>query len=75
MRNLLEYPITAEEVVECLDNILKEVEYESKARTLFGDMRPLLLRTAIEVVREAGKPDADIPRINTAMDSQNPKAR
>ena len=48
MRNLKEYPITLDEVIECLEQFYKEVDPE-KTRAC-GDMRPLLLRKAIEIL-------------------------
>jgi hypothetical protein len=43
MRNLLEYPITTEEVIGCLDELIAGMVYEGEARHLVGVMRPLLL--------------------------------
>lgn len=46
MRNILEYPITTKEIIECLEELKKECD-----PNLIGDMRPLLLDEAIKAVR------------------------
>ncbi len=48
MRNLLEYPITKEEIAECLDKLAMDIGYEDGFAC--GDMRPLLLAAAKEVI-------------------------
>lgn len=48
MRNLVQHPITTEEILDCLKEFLSEVDPE-KTR-LCGDVRPLLLREAIKIV-------------------------
>jgi hypothetical protein len=46
MRNLKEYPVTLDEIVECLQAFKAECDPE-----LVGDMRPTLLDHAIAAVR------------------------
>ncbi len=51
MRNLLEYPITKQEIVDCLDDIIASLNYGNKnAESPIGDMRPLLLAKAKEII-------------------------
>lgn len=45
MRNTVEYPITLDEVIACLREYQKECNPEA-----MGDMRPLLLQRAIQIV-------------------------
>jgi hypothetical protein len=47
MRNLLEYPITDEEIIQCLEYFIGECDTEC-----VGDMRPLLLGAAIKRIRD-----------------------
>jgi hypothetical protein len=51
MRNLMEYPITKEEIIGYLTELFEDVDPE-KTR-LVGDMRPSLLREAIEIIKNA----------------------
>jgi len=46
MRNLLQYPVTKSEIVECLR---KESEAARNAE-IIGDMRPYLLKKAADVI-------------------------
>ena len=48
MRNLIQYPISKEEIVGCLKEFAKEVDPEITG--LYGDMRPLLLAEAVLIV-------------------------
>jgi hypothetical protein len=50
MRNLAEYPLTRDEVLECLNRLRAELNPE-----LIGDMTPLILRHAISVIESAFK--------------------
>lgn len=43
MRNTLVYPVTDAEIIDCLTTIMNEIS----DKLLIGDMRPLLLREAI----------------------------
>lgn len=45
MRNTVEYPFTLSEVIECLQTFQKECDPE-----LVGDIRPILLQRAIDIV-------------------------
>lgn len=47
MRNLVEYPITLDEIVECLETYKRQAMDEER----IGDMRPVLLDLAIMAVR------------------------
>ena len=46
MRNLAQYPVTTAEILECLRTLFEEISAEKRP----GDMRPLLLRKAAEIV-------------------------
>jgi hypothetical protein len=48
MRNLLEYPVTRDEVLECLTRLRADLNPE-----LIGDMTPVLLDHAIAIVKTA----------------------
>lgn len=51
MRNLMEYPITTDEIVECLDTLIAGMLHLPNGEDVsFGDMRPLLLAKAKEIV-------------------------
>ena len=54
MRDLEKYPITTDEIIQCLQRLMDDVSYEKTG--LVGDMRPLLLANAIQIIMEA---DAD----------------
>jgi hypothetical protein len=47
MRNLIEYPITPEEIQERLLELANDITKEER----IGDIRPLILKTAAEVVK------------------------
>lgn len=61
MRNLLQYPITDEEVLNFLDHLSEEYDY--KKTLLVGDMRP----TIIEYIKEIVK----MPRIIRVIDGES----
>ena len=46
MRNLLQYPVTKQEIINCL----KEFAAEASPEESCGDMRPLLLAEAILII-------------------------
>lgn len=48
MRNLEQYPITTDEIIQCLKVLMDDVAYEKTG--LVGDMRPLLLANAIRII-------------------------
>lgn len=51
MRNTVEFPITKEEIVECLDTLIANMLYLPNGEEVsFGDMRPLLLAKAKEII-------------------------
>lgn len=56
MRNLLQYPITLSEVVQCLDTLQAQLNNEEN----IGDMRPLLLEHASRIVLRAGFAISDV---------------
>lgn len=47
MRNLIEYPVTHDEIIQCLEERKRVV----MASNCLGDMRPLLLEAAIDIVK------------------------
>ena len=53
MRNLLEYPITKEEVLNALEDSIKAIlaDYETKGLPC-GDIRPTALQEAIDFLTE-----------------------
>lgn len=60
MRNLQEYPITVDEVIECLKDLKKALSPE--ITQLCGDMRPLLLDEAIKIVEASSVKEVDDSR-------------
>lgn len=54
MRNTEKYPITTQEIVSCLLELSDELANQRPLR--IGDMRPLLLQKAAEIVAQAGPP-------------------
>lgn len=49
MRNLLEYPVTQEEILQSLRAQKLEIQGEQR----IGDIRPLVLRHSIEIIEAA----------------------
>lgn len=49
MRNLLQYPVTQEEILESLRRQMLDIRAEER----IGDMRPLVLRHTIEILEAA----------------------
>lgn len=49
MRNIAEYPITKEEILECLLSISEDINKYKRV----GDMRPIFLRLAAEAVKQS----------------------
>lgn len=49
MRNLLQYPVTQEEILESLRSQKRAIEQEQR----IGDIRPLILRHTVEIVEAA----------------------
>ncbi len=52
MRNLIKYPVTDQEIVECLRRLADEKSEEGRRVGLCGDMEPLLLATAADIIAE-----------------------
>lgn len=50
MRNTVEYPVTKKEIIECLYRMANDLD---DGRFSCGDMRPLLLRHALEIVESS----------------------
>lgn len=48
MRNTIEHPITKQEIVECLQELIYDIHYDQPSSV--GDMRPLLLQKAIDII-------------------------
>lgn len=57
MRNTHEYPVTLDEIVDCLQRLHNDIIHEHP--DLIGDMRPLLLRKAISLIKLCDIKDAD----------------
>lgn len=53
MRNIVEHPITIKEIVDCLDEIAKDIRWQNEDQFVCGDMRPLLLAKAKEIILNA----------------------
>lgn len=52
MRNIAQYPITSQEIEDCLRRLAKENDPAITQR--IGDMTPILLEAAANIVRRAG---------------------
>ncbi len=50
MRNIREYPITKDEIVECLKTMVADLKQLNEDQMACGDMRPLLLQKAIDII-------------------------
>lgn len=49
MRNTVEYPITKDEIVDCLREFITECVQGKTG--LIGDIRPILLQKAIDIIQ------------------------
>jgi len=47
MRNLKEFPITKDEIIDCLRQLQEDIIKED----LVGDMRPILLEEAMDIIK------------------------
>lgn len=56
MRNLTQYPITLKEITDCLDQCSADINDDE----IVGDMRPLLLRTASQILKRLQSVTHDI---------------
>jgi hypothetical protein len=63
MRNLKAYPITLDEIEQCLLCFAEELSKDE----LIGDMRPLLLQTAAEIVGKCAVAAEAIEKIKTEI--------
>ncbi len=74
MRNLVEFPIRPDEVIDYLQRVVKrEQQFKRMNEFTVGDMDALLAATALEVVRTA----ANVPgskELYEAFNSQNIKS-
>lgn len=68
MRNLVEHPITDQEIIDCLTAIREALIILNSEKGEAGDLRPLLVQKAIDRVRkypfQAGKsplPPSSVP--------------
>jgi hypothetical protein len=51
MRNTVEYPITVDEIIRCLDGLITAHQYDAERNNnRVGDMTPLLLTKAKELI-------------------------
>ena len=50
MRNTVEYPITVDEIIRCLDGLITAHQYNAERKGSVGDMTPLLLTKAKELI-------------------------
>ena len=53
MRDLVRYPITKIEILECLESLANDILEEERV----GDMRPLLLQVTMEIVKRNSPPE------------------
>lgn len=53
MRNIIEYPATINEIVECLQNVSEN--FSNGSEIVCGDMRPYLLSLAAKILTDLGK--------------------
>ena len=60
MRDLVRYPIKLDEVLACLDKLATEIVEQNIADQRVGDMRPLLLQKAHQIVLRAGFAVSDV---------------
>ena len=51
MRNLQQWPLSEREIVECLGALASELAAEPR----LGDIRPVILRTTVELVKAVGR--------------------
>jgi hypothetical protein len=51
MRNIIQYPITTEEIADCLNKILLEEKRKQATELACGDMTCWLLSEAIKIVK------------------------
>lgn len=51
MRNLVEFPITLTEVIECLEKLMVEAVNEDQEKLACGNMTPNLIHKAIQIVK------------------------
>lgn len=52
MRNLVEFPVTKDEIVRCLLDLAYNRIKENVTEVLVGDMTPLLRTTAAQIISE-----------------------
>lgn len=52
MRNINQYPITHDEIISYLNELLRDEENLVETLQIVGSMRPLLLQAAIDIVKK-----------------------
>ena len=67
MRNILEYPITDEEVLELLDRLIKENIEENQKTLRCGDMTALLLEYAKDKISECKRLEMECDSLATML--------
>ncbi len=53
MRNTQEYPVTEEEMIKCLNDLIADFEYHEEHGLACGDMYLLILEKIKEIVENA----------------------
>ena len=56
MRNLKQYPLTLQEITKCLEDLAQRISDEG----FIGDIRPLCLRTAPQIVTRSAFATSEI---------------
>lgn len=69
MRNLLQHPIRPDEVIQCLKELDAIYSQSSLISGQVGDIRPLLIRTAIAVVDDAADTLEMVERLDDVHNS------
>lgn len=72
MRNTLVYPVTKQEIIDCLDRIFSELAYEDEKEPRCGDMRQWLLAEAIDIVKSSNYNENPGPIENSACNASEP---
>lgn len=53
VRNIVEYPITKKEILDCLHRKVDESNKEIKEKMIMGDMTPGILMKVIEIIEKS----------------------
>ena len=65
MRNTLQYPVTVEEMVNCLHRLRNDANTKNKEQLIMGDMTSLLLSKTIVVLEAV----AQQPEVKAILES------